>query len=61
MEDTRWMWKSVDETAKRQNSCTFERTQCSAAPTLLYDSETWVIQKKNARKMNAVEMRSNPL
>ena len=27
-------------------------------PTLLYDSETWVLQKKNERKMNAVEMRS---
>ena len=27
-------------------------------PTLLYGSETWVLQKKNERKMNAVEMRS---
>ena len=25
-------------------------------PTLLYGSETWVLQKKNERKMNAVEM-----
>ena len=27
-------------------------------PTLLYGSETWVLQKKNERKMNAVEMQS---
>ena len=27
-------------------------------PMLLYSSETWVLQKKNERKMNAVEMRS---
>ena len=27
-------------------------------PTLLYGSETWILQKKNERKMNAVEMRS---
>ena len=27
-------------------------------PILLYGSETWVLQKKNERKMNAVEMRS---
>ena len=27
-------------------------------PTLLYGSETWVLQKKNERKMNAVKMRS---
>ena len=26
-------------------------------PTLLYGSETWVLQTKNERKMNAVEMR----
>ena len=25
-------------------------------PTLLYGSETWVLQKKNERKMNAVEI-----
>ena len=27
-------------------------------PTLLYGSETWVLQKKNERKMTAVKMRS---
>ena len=27
-------------------------------PTLLYGTETWVLQKKNERKRNAVEMRS---
>ena len=27
-------------------------------PTLIYGSEMWVLQKKNKRKMNAVEMRS---
>ena len=28
-------------------------------PTLLYGSEMWVLQKKNERKMKAVEMRSS--
>ena len=27
-------------------------------PTLLYGSETWILQNKNERKINAVEMRS---
>ena len=27
------------------------------APTLLYGSQTWILQKKNERKMNAVVMR----
>ena len=27
-------------------------------PTPLYSSETWVLQKKNERKINAMEMRS---
>ena len=27
-------------------------------PTLLYNSETWLLQKKNERKMTAVEIRS---
>ena len=27
-------------------------------PTLLYDGETWVLQKKNERKVNGVQMRS---
>ena len=28
-------------------------------PTLLYGSEMWILQKKNEKKMNAMEMRSS--
>ena len=46
---------------RRRNVSTAARLAVHNAvlvPTLLYDSETWVLQKKNKRKMNAVEMRS---
>ena len=46
---------------RRQNVSTAARLAVHNAlliPTLLYGSETWVLKKKNERKMNAVEMRS---
>ena len=46
---------------RRRNVSTAARLAVHNAvlvPTLLYGSETWVLQKKNERKMNAVEMRS---
>ena len=46
---------------RRQNVSTAARLAVHNAvlvPTLLYGSETWVLQKKSERKMNAVEMRS---
>ena len=46
---------------KRRNVSTDARLAVHSAvlvPTLLYSNETWVLQKKNERKMNAVEMRS---
>ena len=43
----------------RWQNGTFGRTQCSVGvPALLYGSDTWVLQKKNERKLNAVEMLS---
>ena len=46
---------------RRRNVSTAARLTVHNAvlvPTLLYGSETWVLQKKNERKMNAVEMQS---
>ena len=46
---------------RRRNVSTAARLAVDNAvlvPTLLYGSETWVLQKKNERKINAVEMRS---
>ena len=44
---------------KRRNVTTAARLAVHNAvlvPTLLYSSESWVLQKKNERKMNAVEI-----
>ena len=46
---------------RRRNVSTAARLAVHNAvlvPTLLYGSETWVLQKNNERKRNAVEMRS---
>ena len=46
---------------RRRNVSTAARLAVHNAvlvPTLLDGSETWVLKKKNERKMNAVEMRS---
>ena len=42
---------------KRQHSCAYSFHNAVLVPTLLYGSKTWVLQKKNVRKMNTVEMR----
>ena len=46
---------------RRRNVSTAARLAVHNAvlvPSLLYGTETWVLQKKNERKLNAVEMRS---
>ena len=42
---------ALAETAKRQYSCTFGRTQFVLVRTPLYGNETWVLQKKNERML----------
>ena len=42
---------------ERQHSCAFGQNAV-LVQTLLYGSETWLLQKKNERKMTAVEIRS---
>ena len=46
---------------RRRNDSTAARLAVHDAVlvlTLIYGSETWILQKKNERKMNTVEMRS---
>lgn len=42
---------------RRQCSYTLGRTQCGSGDCHIIGSETWVLQKKNERKVNAVQMR----